>query len=208
MGTALGRSQSETDLALKATAFEIPAWPVDGMDVLAVEDHARHAADMIRGGGGPVFLELRTYRFRAHSMYDPERYRERAEVEEWKTRDPLVTFPAALPPGFIDQATLARIEGEVALTDPGGGSLRGGGHSRARRGSRAVRLHGRGPVMTSDPGGSASQLQYRIAIRESIREAMIADDRVFLMGEDVGRYGGCFGVSTGLLEEFGTRTHT
>ncbi len=114
MGTALGRSQSETDLALKAAAFEIPAWPVDGMDVLAVDDHARHATDMIRGGGGPVFLELRTYRFRAHSMYDPERYRERAEVEEWKTRDPLVTFPAALPPGFIDQATLARIEGEVA----------------------------------------------------------------------------------------------
>ncbi len=57
--------------------------------------------------------------------------------------------------------------------------------------------------MTSNPGGSTSQLQYRIAIRESIREAMIADDRVFLMGEDVGRYGGCFGVSTGLLEEFG-----
>jgi pyruvate dehydrogenase E1 component alpha subunit len=89
MGTALARSESETDLCLKASAFEIPAWPVDGMDVLAVEDATRRAATVVRAGGGPHFLEYRTYRFRAHSMYDPELYRDKQEVEEWKKRDPI-----------------------------------------------------------------------------------------------------------------------
>src|SRR5512144_148816 len=89
MGTALTRSESETDLALKAASFEVPAWDVDGMDVLAVEQAARAAAEAVRGGAGPHFLELRTYRFRAHSMFDPERYRQKGEVEEWRHRDPI-----------------------------------------------------------------------------------------------------------------------
>jgi pyruvate dehydrogenase E1 component alpha subunit len=90
MGTALKRSESETDLCLKASAFEMPAWPVDGMDVLAVEEATKRAAIAARAGGGPHFLEFRTYRFRAHSMYDPELYRDKQEVEEWKKRDPIV----------------------------------------------------------------------------------------------------------------------
>ena len=92
MGTALGRSESETDIALKAAAFEMPAWPVDGMDVVAVEDATKRAAIAVRAGGGPHFLEYRTYRFRAHSMYDPELYRDKQEVEEWKKRDPIAAF--------------------------------------------------------------------------------------------------------------------
>jgi pyruvate dehydrogenase E1 component alpha subunit len=92
MGTALARSESETDLCLKAAAFEIPAWPVDGMDVLAVENATRRAASAVRGGGGPHFLEYRTYRFRAHSMYDPELYRSKQEIEEWKKRDPITNL--------------------------------------------------------------------------------------------------------------------
>ena len=89
MGTALTRSESETDICLKAAAFEIPAWPVDGMDVLAVEEATKRAATAVRAGGGPHFLEYRTYRFRAHSMYDPELYRDKQEVEQWKKRDPI-----------------------------------------------------------------------------------------------------------------------
>jgi pyruvate dehydrogenase E1 component alpha subunit len=90
MGTALGRSESQTDIALKAAAYEIAAWAVDGMDVRAVEESARRAVDAVRSGGGPHFLELRTYRFRAHSMFDPERYRDKAEVARWLQRDPIV----------------------------------------------------------------------------------------------------------------------
>jgi pyruvate dehydrogenase E1 component alpha subunit len=96
MGTALSRSESETDISLKASAYEMPAWPVDGMDVSACEAAARRAALAVRDGVGPCFLEFRTYRFRAHSMYDPELYRSKEEVEQWKQRDPIVTFESSL----------------------------------------------------------------------------------------------------------------
>ncbi|HTW13872.1 MAG TPA: pyruvate dehydrogenase (acetyl-transferring) E1 component subunit alpha [Nocardioides sp.] len=89
MGTALATEHAQTDLALRASSYGVAAWPVDGMDVLAVEEAAHRAVESIRGGGGPHFLELRTYRYRAHSMYDPERYRDKAEVAQWKERDPI-----------------------------------------------------------------------------------------------------------------------
>ena len=92
MGTALDRSESQTDLCAKAKGYSIAAEAVDGMDVLAVEAAAQRAADYIRGGNGPYFLELHSYRFRAHSMFDPEHYRDKAEVEQWKKRGPIVTF--------------------------------------------------------------------------------------------------------------------
>jgi pyruvate dehydrogenase E1 component alpha subunit len=96
MGTRLERAQSQTDLAAKARSYLMPADPVDGMDVRAVEVAARRAADAVRRGDGPIFLELRTYRFRAHSMFDAELYRDKSEVERWKQRDPIATFTAAL----------------------------------------------------------------------------------------------------------------
>jgi TPP-dependent pyruvate/acetoin dehydrogenase alpha subunit len=96
MGTALDRSESQTDRALMASAYEVSAWAGDGMDVLAVEEAARRAVDAVRAGGGPHFLELRTYRFRAHSMFDPELYREKAEVERWMERDPIALLRTAL----------------------------------------------------------------------------------------------------------------
>ena len=115
MGTALERSESETDLCLKAAAFEIPAWPVDGMDVLAVEAAAKRAAFAVRSGAGPHFLEFRTYRFRAHSMYDPELYRTKEEVEVWKKRDPIPNFAVLLKEqGLLNDEELTRMEEEVA----------------------------------------------------------------------------------------------
>ncbi|MBK9179873.1 MAG: pyruvate dehydrogenase (acetyl-transferring) E1 component subunit alpha [Acidimicrobiales bacterium] len=115
MGTALARSESETNLAVKAAAYEVPAWTVDGMDVLAVEEAARRAIDAVRNGGGPHFLELRTYRFRAHSMFDPERYRAKDEVEEWRHRDPLEVLWAVLESeGIADEAERDRAEEAAA----------------------------------------------------------------------------------------------
>jgi len=115
MGTALARSESTTDLALRASTYGVAAWPVDGMDALAVESAARRAALHVRGGGGPAFLELRTYRFRAHSMFDPELYREKSEVEAWKQRDPIATLAARLEAdGLLEAAALAGLEREVA----------------------------------------------------------------------------------------------
>ncbi|HET6795245.1 MAG TPA: pyruvate dehydrogenase (acetyl-transferring) E1 component subunit alpha [Acidimicrobiales bacterium] len=115
MGTALARSESETNLAYKASSYGMPAWTVDGMDVLAVEDAARRATTEIRGGGAPVFLELRTFRFRAHSMYDPERYRTREEVDQWRRRDPIDLMRARLSDdGLVTDDDVARTESEVA----------------------------------------------------------------------------------------------
>jgi len=115
MGTALERSESETHIARKAASYNLPATTVDGMDVLAVEAAAGAAAAAIRRGEGPQFLELATYRFRAHSMFDPELYRDKAEVERWKQHGPVVTLEAALrAAGTLDDARLAAIEAGIA----------------------------------------------------------------------------------------------
>ncbi|MGE0552822.1 MAG: pyruvate dehydrogenase (acetyl-transferring) E1 component subunit alpha [Gemmatimonadales bacterium] len=114
MGTALSRAQAQTDLCVKARAQGVPAEPVDGMDVGAVNDASRAAVARIRAGAGPQFLELRTYRFRAHSMYDPELYRTKAEVEEWKQRDPIPAWRARLEEqGLLSPGDVERIEGEI-----------------------------------------------------------------------------------------------
>jgi pyruvate dehydrogenase E1 component alpha subunit len=114
MGTALASSESETNLAIKAAAYELPAWTVDGMDALAAFEAARRAVSYTRGGG-PCFLELRTYRFRAHSMYDPELYREKSEVELWKLRDPITALEANLrSAGVFDDAARDALEREIA----------------------------------------------------------------------------------------------
>ena len=114
MGTALALTESETDLHLKAQAYRIPSEAVDGMDVVAVEAAARRAAAAIRAGGGPRFLECRTYRFRAHSMFDPELYRSKAEVEDWKRRGPIARFGAWLKEsGILHDADFAAIETEA-----------------------------------------------------------------------------------------------
>jgi pyruvate dehydrogenase E1 component alpha subunit len=96
MGTALERHQAQTDIALKAAGYGVSAGVVDGMDVNAVETAMRAAAKQVRDGNGPYLLECRTYRFRAHSMYDPELYRTKDEVEVWKKRCPIVTLELRL----------------------------------------------------------------------------------------------------------------
>lgn len=114
MGTALRLAHAQPDLSAKAAAQGVPAEAVDGMDLAAVVEAARRAADAVRQGDGPRFLELRTYRFRAHSMYDPELYRTREEVEEWKRRDPIPMFAGRLGEiGWLTPADLDAMERDV-----------------------------------------------------------------------------------------------
>lgn len=115
MGTRLDRYESNVDLRAKAASYGMAAEVVDGMDVEAVETAARTAAAAVREGRGPYFLECKTYRFRAHSMYDPELYRAKAEVEEWKKRDPIALQIARLKErGAITDDDAARMEREAA----------------------------------------------------------------------------------------------
>lgn len=114
MGTALERSQAQISLTRKAASYGVPSAHINGMNVLAVHDAARQALAWVRREQAPFFLELHTYRFRAHSMFDAELYRDKAEVEGWKRRDSIITFTATLKAAaLLDEAELARIEREV-----------------------------------------------------------------------------------------------
>ncbi len=115
MGTALWRSESDTDLVAKAASYNMTAAWVDGMDVEAVYKAAQDAVATIKRLSIPYFLELRTYRFRAHSMYDPELYRSKAEVEQWKHRCPIEMLCARMrEAGLLDDTRLAAVEADVA----------------------------------------------------------------------------------------------
>jgi len=92
MGTAIRYTHAETNLEKYGAAYGIETAVVDGMDVLAVEHAAKEAVEKIRAGNMPFFLICNTYRFRAHSMFDAELYRDKSEVEIWKKRDPILTL--------------------------------------------------------------------------------------------------------------------
>lgn len=114
MGTAIERSESVPDLCVHARSYGIPAEAVDGMDVVAVEAAAQRLAQEVRSGGGPRFLENKTYRFRAHSMFDPDLYRPKTEIEEWKKRDPIQRFEDwAKNAGLMHAADVEAIEKNV-----------------------------------------------------------------------------------------------
>lgn len=110
MGTAVERSEAQTDLSLKASTYGVPAYRIDGMDVEAVEQGVRGAVAIARESG-PVFVELMTYRFRAHSMYDPELYRDKQEVAAWREHDPITLLADRLrAAGDLDDDALAQME--------------------------------------------------------------------------------------------------
>jgi pyruvate dehydrogenase E1 component alpha subunit len=115
MGTGLERSEAETDIHRKAQSYRIPSAAVDGMDVLAVESAARRAVEAVRERTAPVFLEMRTYRFRAHSMSDPDLYRSKEEIEQWKLRGPIELFQRRLvADGILTDELRAELEAKVA----------------------------------------------------------------------------------------------
>ncbi|HEX5380435.1 MAG TPA: pyruvate dehydrogenase (acetyl-transferring) E1 component subunit alpha [Phenylobacterium sp.] len=206
MGTALDRSEAETDIHLKAQSYRIASEVVDGMDVVAVEAAARRAIASIRETGAPRFLECRTYRFRAHSMFDAQLYRDKAEVEAWKARDPIRRFHDwALSAGLAHPEDLAALESQAAAeVDAAVAFAEAAPWEPIADLTRFVSAETRpAPPAPAPAGGPTQETTYREAVRQSIRDAMIRDERVFLMGEDVGRYGGCYAVSKGLLDEFG-----
>jgi len=128
MGTALARSESQTDLCAKAAAFRVPTLEADGMDPVAVYETAAEAAGYVRRGAGPFFVEFRTYRYRAHSMFDPDLYRDKAEVEAWKQRGPIHNLTNRLKAEgklteeqflAIDAAAQREVDDAVAFAEAG-----------------------------------------------------------------------------------------
>jgi len=114
MGMALERAEAETDFVRKAASYRIAGEAVDGMDVVAVERAARTAVERIRRQSEPYFLECRTYRFRAHSMFDAQLYRSKGDVEAWRKRGPIERLRAWLEDNhMIKPEELAQMEKEI-----------------------------------------------------------------------------------------------
>lgn len=206
MGSALARTESQVDIHAKAAAYGVEAEVVDGMDVVAVESATRRAVGKIRESGRPYLLECRTFRFRPHSMFDAQLYREKAEIEEWRKKGPIVRFQGwLLDNKLIHQddidALLVEIDAEiaeaVAFAEAGEWEPTA---DLARHVMAEVRP---APPPPPETVGKLIEMTYREAMKQAIRDAMLRDDRVFMMGEDVGAYGGCYAVSKGLMAEFG-----
>ncbi|SEQ48063.1 pyruvate dehydrogenase (acetyl-transferring) E1 component subunit alpha [Thalassovita taeanensis] len=206
MGSALARTESQIDIHAKAAAYGIESEAIDGMDVVAMEAATRRAVEQIRRTGRPYFLEARTYRFRPHSMFDAQLYRDKAEVENWRKKGPIVRFQAwLLENGLIHAEDIGKFEAEIdAEIAEAVAFAETGAWEPVETLTKHVMAQERpaAPSVAPTPVEYV-EMTYREAVKQSIREAMTSDDRVFLMGEDVGAYGGCYAVSKGLMAEFG-----
>lgn len=128
MGVPLKDAESQTDVFRKAEAYRMASAQVDAMEPVQMAAAARRAVDHVRAGQGPFFLECRTYRFRAHSMFDTQAYRTREEVEDWKRRDPIERLRRWLVDNHllspdeatgIDEGIAAEIDDAVAFAEAG-----------------------------------------------------------------------------------------
>jgi len=117
MGTQLHRHSCILDLVMRnATAYGIPGHSIDANDIELVAETTKECVERARAGDGPSFIEMKTYRFRGHSMSDPSKYRTKQELEDAKARDPIVAYEAVLRDrGWLDEETLERMHDDVKV---------------------------------------------------------------------------------------------
>ncbi|RYE18717.1 MAG: pyruvate dehydrogenase (acetyl-transferring) E1 component subunit alpha [Sphingobacteriaceae bacterium] len=114
MGTSVARTTNMTDIYKMGLAYDMPSAPVDGMDPVAVHNAMDEAIQRARNGEGPTFLEMRTYRYKGHSMSDPQKYRTKDEVESYKAKDPIeVVKQAILKENYADEAWIEEIDAKI-----------------------------------------------------------------------------------------------
>lgn len=206
MGTALELTEAQTDVSVKARSYNIPSEAVDGMDITVVEAATRRALKSIENTGKPYLLECRTYRFRPHSMFDAQLYRDRKEVDEWREKGPIVRFQTWLEElGLIKRDEVETIEREIdeEIEDAVAFAESSNFEPVASLQKYVVAEARPNPPSVPIDDSKKVDMSYREAMRAAIDESMLRDERVFLMGEDVGHYGGCYAVSQGLLDKFG-----
>ncbi len=206
MGSPLEGEHAQPEIFRKAEAIGVPGERVDGMSVVQVEAAARRALDAVRAGKGPHLIECDTYRFRAHSMFDPQLYRDQAEVEEWKQKDPinrLADWMAAS--GLISEDEREAMEAAIAEeVEQAVEFAETADWEPEDMLSEHLRLPLPQPLAPPpEPEAEASETTLREAFHRGLEEALEHDDRVFLMGEDIGLYGGCYAVTRDLLGQFG-----
>lgn len=213
MSVSVKRAFPFEDIAERAKGYNIPGVIADGMDVLDVKETVEEAVKRARKGEGPTLVECKTYRYYGHSLSDPRKYRTREEEEIWRAKDPIRIFSKKLlDTGILTKDKLRALEEEV---------------QREVDEAESFALSSPYPPIESlyedvytefyeDPAASIKNLStakkmnlkmrkitYRQALNEALREEMLRDESVFVMGEDVGIYGGAYGVTRGLYDEFG-----
>jgi pyruvate/2-oxoglutarate/acetoin dehydrogenase E1 component len=216
MSVPLEKATAKLEIADRGCAYGMPGEVVDGMDVLAVRRATARAVERARKGEGPSLVECKTYRWYGHSRSDPRAYRTKEEEAAWKARDPIPAFAARLVESKLatqteldEMETRARAAIEAATEFAFASPLPpveelelnvyAPFHWTPDDFEKERKLRQR--VREGGPG--TRKIRYWQAIQEALREEMVRDPRVFVMGEDVGLYGGAYGATRGLVEEFG-----
>jgi len=216
MSVPITKAAAKLDIADRACAYNMPGEVVDGMDLLAVRTAVGRAVELARQGKGPSLIECQTYRWYGHSRSDPRAYRTKQEEADWKARDPIPHFAAWLLDNGV--CTLEEVDAveararqaievatDFALKSP---------FPAPEEVERFVYApfhwtpsdHERERVLRARckaGGPGTKKIRYWEAIRDALREEMLRDPSVFVLGEDVGLYGGAYGATRGLFEEFG-----
>jgi len=215
MSVPWAKSSVLPNAADRACAYGIPGKVVDGMDVLEVRSVVKTAVERARKGKGPSLIEAKTYRYYGHSHSDPRAYRTKTEEKEWKDRDPIKVLKEDMKSvgmlsddefDSLNKAAKAKLKTAMSYSeqsppvDPAELETDVFAPSHFTIKDIETEANLREKVRTDS---SMREISYAEAIQEALREEMIKDERVFLMGEDVGLYGGAYGASRGLFKEFG-----
>jgi 2-oxoisovalerate dehydrogenase E1 component len=203
------------DVATRASAYGIQGEVVDGMDALEVRSVVSKAVEKARSGGGPTLIEAKTYRYFGHSHSDPRVYRTKEEEAAWKARDPINVLKEDLSAVHMitedefeamEKQVEVKLDNAMVYSDSSAeplpaevdtdvyAPLKTGPADIAKEAELRQRVR-------NDP--SMRSISYAQALVEAMREEMLRDPRVFIMGEDVGLYGGAYGATRGLMQEFG-----
>ncbi len=215
MSVPWAKASKLPDVASRASAYGIPGEVVDGMNALEVRGAVARAVERARNGEGPTLIEAKTYRWYGHSHSDPRAYRTKDEEAAWKLRDPINTMKDGLEavgllrePEYdqLDEAVQTKLDNAMSYSEaspePDSTEVDTDVFAPAKwtaadiAAERVLRERVR-----SDP--NMRQITYSQALIEAMREEMLRDSGVFIMGEDVGLYGGAYGATRGLWQEFG-----
>ncbi|MFA5317957.1 MAG: dehydrogenase E1 component subunit alpha/beta [Patescibacteria group bacterium] len=204
MSVKINRSFPNPDISIRAKAYDIPGENVDGMNVLVVKEAVSRAAARARSGQGPSLLVCQTYRYFPHSGNNPQKYQLREEEEEWKKKCPIQQFSQKM----INQDVLTekeviviqqQVKREIAEAEEFALNS-----SYPKKEELATGLYlEEMPGVDIRTAGPRKELTYRQALNEALEEEMDKDSKIFIIGEDIGPYGGCFGVTKGLYDKYG-----
>ncbi|MDD3699661.1 MAG: pyruvate dehydrogenase (acetyl-transferring) E1 component subunit alpha [Atribacterota bacterium] len=203
------------DIVERAPAYGMPGVIVDGMDVLAVKEAVEEAAKRARRGDGPTLIECKTYRYLGHSKSDPRAYRTKEEESQWKERDPIKRYKQWLLGNGVTEEEIKKIDEEVEKEIEEAVDFaekspyppleeitkdvyveEDFAESERKKGTKVVNG-------IDEWDGEMRTITYREALNEALREELKRDENVVLMGEDIALYGGAYGVTRGLWQEFG-----